>query len=314
MKQLSRDAFNRARAFLTTQARPLDRALFEHRFEAAPAERVLAELARYQNDDGGFGHALEPDLRTPSSSALATGIGLTVLKELKCSPEHTMVADAVQFLRETFDEQGQMWRVIPHDANDYPHAPWWHDEDGSLARTFDGFLIIPRAQIVGLLHDYSALVPADWLDATTEATVTAIETLGGDAFGGGGDTLRYALDLVETEPLPQRFKDRLMPRLRELAAQVICRDPQEWNGYCATPLKIAPAPRSVVEDVLKGDLQRNLDYKIDHQSPTGAWEPTWTWGDFYREAWEQARLEWQGHLTLQTLTTLHAFGRIERAQ
>jgi len=313
VKQLSRGAFNRARRFLKTQARSLDRALLEHRFEAASAERVLDELVRYQNDDGGFGHALEPDLRTPSSSALATGIGLTILKELECSPEHTMVADAVRFLRETFDEEAHVWRVIPHDANDYPHAPWWHDEDSSLARTFDDFLIIPRAQIVGLLHDYSALVPTDWLDATTEATVAAIETLEDDAFGGGGDTLRYALDLAETEPLPQRLKDRLRPRLRELASQIVCRDPQEWSGYCATPLKIAPAPGSVVEDVLGEDLQRNLDYKIDHQSPAGAWEPTWTWGDFYPDVWEQAKLEWRGHLTLQTLTTLHAFGRVEKA-
>jgi len=313
VKQLSRGAFNRARRFLKTQARSLDRALLEHRFEAASAERVLDELVRYQNDDGGFGHALEPDVRTPSSSALATGIGLTILKELECSPEHTMVADAVRFLRETFDEEAHVWRVIPHDANDYPHAPWWHDEDSSLARTFDDFLIIPRAQIVGLLHDYSALVPTDWLDATTEATVAAIETLEDDAFGGGGDTLRYALDLAETEPLPQRLKDRLRPRLRELASQIVCRDPQEWSGYCATPLKIAPAPGSVVEDVLGEDLQRNLDYKIDHQSPAGAWEPTWTWGDFYPDVWEQAKLEWRGHLTLQTLTTLHAFGRVEKA-
>jgi len=313
VKQLSRGAFNRARRFLKTQARSLDRALLEHRFEAASAERVLDELVRYQNDDGGFGHALEPDVRTPSSSALATGIGLTILKELECSPEHTMVADAVRFLRETFDEEAHVWRVIPHDANDYPHAPWWHDEDSSLARTFDDFLIIPRAQIVGLLHDYSALVPTDWLDATTDVTVTAIETLEDDAFGGGGDTLRYALDLAETEPLPQRFKDRLRPRLRELASQIVCRDPQEWNGYCATPLKIAPAPGSVVEDVLGEYLQRNLDYKIDHQSPAGAWEPTWTWGDFYPDVWEQAKLEWRGHLTLQTLTTLHAFGRVEKA-
>ncbi|MFO7742262.1 MAG: hypothetical protein R6X31_08115, partial [Anaerolineae bacterium] len=109
MKELSQEQFNRARAFLKAQARPLDRALFEYRFEGATADRVVAKLAQYQNADGGFGHALEPDVRTPSSSALATGIGLTVLKELACSPKHTMVITAVRFLRETFDEQAQVW-------------------------------------------------------------------------------------------------------------------------------------------------------------------------------------------------------------
>ena len=311
MKRLTPEQYRRARHFLKTEARPLDRALFEHRFEDTPDEHVTAALARYQNDDGGFGHALEPDVRTPSSSALATGIGLSILKELGCSSEHPLVSGAVQYLRDTFDEKTRVWRVIPRDANDHPHAPWWHDEDGSLARTFDDFLIIPRAQIVGLLHHFAALVPADWLDTVAENTVTTIETLKGDAFGGGGDTLRYALELAETEALPRRFKDRLMPRLRALTDSVVCRDPQEWSEYCAAPLKVAPSPDAATADVLGDDLQTHLDYVIDHQTPEGAWEPTWTWGNFYPDVWEVAKREWRGHLTLEMLTSLRAFGRVD---
>ena len=311
MRRLSSEQYEGAREFLKTEARPLDRALFEHRFEEAPAEHVIVELARYQNEDGGFGRALEPDVRTPSSSALATGIAMTILKELGCSPQHRMVTGGVQFLCETFDEKEGVWRAIPHDANDYPHAPWWHDEDGSLARTFDDFLIIPRAQIVGLLQHYATPVPTDWLQAVTEDTVTAIETLPDDAFGGGGDTLRYALELAETDALSQRFKDRLTPRLRDLGTQVVCRDPQEWSGYCATPLKIAPLPQSILAGTLRDSLQLQLDYLIDHQTPEGTWKPTWTWGDFYPEVWKQAKREWRGHVTLETLTSLDAFGRIQ---
>ncbi len=47
------------------------------------------------------------------------------------------------------------------------------------------------------------------------------------------------------------------------------------------------------------------------QTPEGTWEPTWTWGGFYPEAWEQAKTEWRGHLTLETLASLEAFGRLE---
>jgi hypothetical protein len=311
MKSLNPEQFMRARTFLKTQARPLDCALFEYRFEAAPADRAIAELARYQNGDGGFGRALEPDLRTPSSSALCTGIGLRVLYELGCSSNHPLVAGAVRFLLETFDERKRVWRAIPFDANEHPHAPWWHDDDGSLARTFDDFVIIPRAQIVGLLHHYAELVPSAWLDLVTEKTVATIETCEDQTFAGGGDTLRYALDLAETESLPHRLKDQLVPRLRSQAERTVCRDPEEWGGYCATPLKIAPSPRSVVADLLRDDLQAQLDYAIGHQTAEGTWEPTWTWGDFYPHVWKQAELEWRGHLTLETLTTLHAFGRVE---
>lgn len=313
MKKLSREAFDRARDFIKAQARPLDRALFAHRFEGASADLVTVELARFQNDDDGFGHALEPDMRTPTSSALATEIGLRTLGELGCAADHPMVAGAARFLFETIDPQTKVWRVIPSDANAHPHAPWWHDEDGSLARTFDDFLIIPRASVVGLLHHYAALVPADWLAELTEHTVATLEMIADDAFAGGGDSLRYALRFVETEALPQSYKDRLVPRLRGLSRKFVSCDPQEWGGYVATPLKVAPTPDSLVADELRAGLEMYLDYQIGHQTPEGTWEPTWTWGDFYPDVWEQVKREWRGVRTLETLTALQAFGRIERS-
>jgi len=326
MKRLSREAFDRARQFLKTQARPLDRAMFEYRFESAPAEAVLAELVVFQNEDGGFGHALEPDVRTPSSSALATGIGLRILQELDTPSDHPMVSQAVNFLLSTFDHGANVWRVVPYDTNDYPHAGWWHDEDnpnkrtteGRLTRTFDGFQVIPRAELVALLHHFVQLrlgtlrIPialTKWLEDLAEHTVKSIEDL--EALGsGGGDTLVYALRLAETDALPQALKDRLLARLRDVVPEAVEHNPQKWDTYCILPLKIAPSPQSLVADLLWDDLQAHLDYQIDHQSPAGIWEPSWTWGDAYPEAWEQAKLEWRGHLTLETLTTLEAFSRL----
>jgi hypothetical protein len=310
MLRLNREAFERARMFLKTQARPLDRAVFGYRFEGSPAEVVIAELAHYQNGDGGFGRALEPDLRTPTSSALATGIGLRVLKELNCPADDAMVKQSVQFLLETVDQEKKVWRVAPHDTNKFPHAPWWHDEAGSLARTFDDFQIIPRAEIVGLLHHFSDLVPGDWLDDLTQRTVACIETI--EALGtGGGDDLAYALSLAGTEVLPYALKRRLLSRIRGVVPSAVSRNPKEWGSYCISPLKIAPSPQSPVADLLWDDLQAHLDYQIDHQTPEGTWDPVWSWGDFYPDVWEEAKLEWRGHLTLETLTALHAFGRIE---
>ena len=229
MKQLSREAFGRACQFLVTQARPLERALFEHRFEGATVDGALAELARFQNEDGGFGQALESDLRTPSSSALATGIGLRMLKELRCPADHPMVDKAVAYLIATFDKEIQVWRVAPSDTNLYPHAPWWHDENGSLARLFDGFRIIPRALIVGLLHHYSSLVPARWLDEVTEETVRCIETV--EVLGeGGGSDLEYAISLAETKNLPQHYTTRIKARIREAIPAVVVHDPAKPSG------------------------------------------------------------------------------------
>ena len=64
---LSPNGFTRARNFLQLHARPLEKAFFSLAFEAGSVDPVLTELQKYQNADGGFGLALEPDLRTPKS-------------------------------------------------------------------------------------------------------------------------------------------------------------------------------------------------------------------------------------------------------
>lgn len=311
MSLLSREAFARARHFLRTVARPLDRALFEYRFEEAPAERVLAELARYRNDDGGFGHSLEPDLRTPSSSAIATRLALHTLIELETPADHPLVRGAVAYLLATIDREAWIWRPVPEDANDYPHAPWWHDEDGSLARTFDGYLVIPRAELAGYLYYYAELVPPEWLADLAERTVQDILGLNERTAGEGGDSIVSALCLAEAPGLPAPLRERLVARLREAAPLVVNCDSQSWGTYACTPLKAAPAPDALLADLFREDLEANLDYEIAHQTAEGAWDPTWSWGDFYPQVWPMARREWQGELTLSTLTRLRAFGRIE---
>ena len=297
---------------MKSKARRLDRLLLERRFEGGLAEGVVSALAVYQNEDGGFGQALEPDLRSPSSSAEASGIGLSILRDMNVPSEHPVVQNTAQYLLATFKQATNTWRVAPQDVNEYPHAPWWHDEGGSLASTFDGYRVIPRAKIVGLLHHYADLVPEEWLVSITEQTVADIETI--DPFGtGGGDDLVYALSLAEEETLAEEFRTRVVTRLRTVVPDVVSQDPEEWGSYCISPLKIVTSPQSPVADLIWDAIQEHLDYQVDHQTPEGAWDPVWSWGDFYPQAWPEAKVEWQGHLTLETLTTLDAFGRIEGA-
>ncbi len=310
MVKLSADSFERARRFLKTEARPLERTLFEFHFEGGSVEVVMGELAAFQNDDGGFGRALEPDLRTPSSSALATGIGLRILKELGSTVEALMARQAVTYLGETLDPSAWVWQVAPGDSNHHPHAPWWHDEEGSLARTFDDFLVIPRAELLALLIHYSSLVPAAWLLELTERTLDDLQTI--EPLGtGGGDDLVYALRLAETAELLDSWRNPLLSRLRAVVPKVVSRDPAEWSGYCIKPLKVAPSPTSPVADLLGDLLYVHLDYLIENQRSSGAWDPVWSWGEAYPEAWAKARREWQGCLTLDNLIILRSYGRLQ---
>ena len=79
MEHLEPEAFDRARSHIADHARELDRARYGFHFEEGPASDVIAALAGYQNADGGFGNALEPDFRLPDSSPMATSHGFHVL-------------------------------------------------------------------------------------------------------------------------------------------------------------------------------------------------------------------------------------------
>ena len=309
MTILTPDGFRSAVAYLQTHARPLERALYCFHFEDGPEDEVIGELLRFRNADGGFGHALEPDVRTPSSSALATGIALRLITELDCPEGDELVPDAVSYLLDTLDRKSMTWRVVPQDANDSPHAPWWHDEEGSLAKTFDDFLIIPRLLILGSLHAYAALVQRKLLEQLTNAAVETISELPVLGTGGGSD-LEYTAYLATAPALPQASRDLLTERVTAAVPQVVVTDSSKWSGYCLTPLRATPRPTSLGARAIREALDAHLDWTIDHQADDGAWDPTWSWFGNYPEVWPKAKQAWRGILTLNTLLSLRAFGRL----
>ena len=64
-QKLTAHNFERAKSFIRSNARTLDRRFFEFHFESGPASAVMEELAKFQNADMGFGNALEADFRLP---------------------------------------------------------------------------------------------------------------------------------------------------------------------------------------------------------------------------------------------------------
>ena len=61
MKTLTEEMQCRIRRWIERNARPLEWALYRQKFENGSESAVLEALSAYQNPDGGFGYALEPD-------------------------------------------------------------------------------------------------------------------------------------------------------------------------------------------------------------------------------------------------------------
>lgn len=290
-----------ARDFLLTRARPLERGLYHFEFEHGPAADAVSALSAFQNQDGGFGHALEPDFRLPASSALATSIGLQHLSRLPAELARERALHALSYVAETYDPGRQGWQKVPPAVADYPRAFWWEPEQ---PEDVEANWANPGAELVGYIYEVpgSAAEPLResltrrafaWLDAHERALEMH-------------DLLCY---LRLARRLPADLKQDLEQRLARHVREVVATDQKAWAEYALQPVQVAPDPEALYTELLGPAIAANLDYLIAEQGADGAWEPTWNWGRFPEE-WERAREEWKGILTLENLRLLRSYGRL----
>ena len=304
MKRLNRVALETSRRFVESEGRPLEVARFHHAFNGAPVEDVLAALSNFQNMDGGFGHALEPDLRAPESSALCTSIAFQIFRSLKTPPDHPLVNRGIDFFLKQLDQKQAGWRIIPESAENSPRAPWWYQKEH--IEKFEAFSLNPTAEILGYLYDYQGQVPGEIITLVSNRVVSEIDCL--DAIGM--HELLCCLRLLKTMALPQDLGAQVHTALKAWLSNTIICDPDEWKGYCLRPLQVVDCPESPFIDGFEDAVSANLNYEIKSRNENGSWTPTWSWDESFPESWAKAKREWSGIITIKKLLVLKSFGRI----
>jgi hypothetical protein len=284
------DTLSRARDFILTHARLLERRLFEVRFAGADPGVVGQAVRAYQNADGGLGHALEPDLRCSESQPLFVEVGLSALYDAGCrDPE--LALSVCPFLQSAANEGGLVPPIL-ETALASPHAAHW----GASALPPD---LNPTAGVCGLLHYQGVAHP--WLSRATETCCDLLLR----------DPPREAHTLSSATWLADHLPDRaLAGRLRDAIASALSQArffiaEAPVQEYGLTPLHFAPRPDSRWR-ALFGDAQieGHLQDLIERQQPDGGWPISW-------EAPGPASVaEWRGRWTLAAISTLAAYGRI----
>jgi hypothetical protein len=282
--------FDAAAHFMAARARVIDRRVFQRLFQDGAAGPVRAAVAAYRNDDGGFGHGLEPDVRTPASQPAATEMALRVM-DLTDEWDTAMVKGAIDWLASIAPAEGGTAFAEPSVA-DGPHAPWWVPAEGHPAS------LIQTGQIAGMLYARGFSHP--WLDRATglmwERIGTLAEPNAYEMFG----VLAF-LEHVPDRPRAQAAFDRVGRLLLE--GNLVALDP-EAAGDVQTPLDFAPLPGSIAR-VLFDDatIAAHLDHLASGQRDDGGWMFNWL-------AWSPAAEDdWRGFLTVDALRVLRANGR-----
>ena len=281
--------FDRARNFIYSHARFLERLLFGVRFEGAPPEGVGRLISAYQNPDGGLGHALEPDVRCPESQPLFVATGLYAMRDAGWR-DRDLSLSICSFLEGVSDAEGLVPILLP-SAFSSPHASHW-TATGQPA-------LNPTASICGLLHYQGVEHP--WL---SRATRTCCELLLRDP-PREAHTLVCATHLVEYLP-----DERVAAEVAEQIASAlpgavfyIAHAPVQTYGL--TPLHFSPTPTSRWRRLFTDEqIEGHLTHLMTIQQPDGGWPITW------EAPGPASTYEWRGRGTLEALSTLVAYGHI----
>ena len=305
-KFLNQEVFEKASNFVLSSSRALERKIYEYYFNGDDPVEPSLELKNYQNSDGGFGHGLEPDIRLPYSTPIATKTALQRFDLIDSSNQvaEEIITGAMGYLENVFQEGENRWYSVSREVNSYPHAPWWHYDDETGKTPIDEFWGNPTAEILayGLKYGFS-----DGFDTEGMVEMALNNFDEREKFESEHEVYCY-LKLYEV--LPAKQAEKLEDQLTKAVGRLVKTDPASWDDYVPKPLDFVKGPEAPRFGISDSDLEENLNFLVERLVQNEVIEPAWEWGQFDSE-WERAKIEWTGVLTLEALATLKKFDRID---
>ncbi|MBA2809457.1 hypothetical protein E0500_019160 [Streptomyces sp. KM273126] len=302
----------RAEQFVWLTARVLEQRRFAYHFLGGSADAVETALTAYRNEDEGYGHALEPDLRGPVSQPLHTGHALRVLDSIgRCGGQR---AERVcRYLTSVSTRDGALPAVHPGQRG-YPTAPFITVADNPPGD------LLATAPVVGMLHRNE--VWHAWLFRATDFCWQAVQSLE-KSHPYEIEAAVAFLDSVPDRSRAQAAADRLGRLVREHRLAVL--DPDRLETYPVPP-GYAPGEHHFPHDFARTpdslarawftdeEMTRSLDFLVSEQQEDGGWPilpHCSTRGRYPQRQWAPGTaLESRPIVTIEALRTLGAYGRL----
>ena len=277
--------FERAEAYIWSTARVLEQRRFEVLFKDGDPALVEAALAGYRTPDGGYGYALEPDGRGPTSQPPHIWTALEALEDAGLGDpgvlEHLVTLTA---------PDGGVPVALP-TLEPWPHAPWWSiGTEGTLLAT-------------ALLYAPLSNQSHPWLDGAAAFLWTVVDAIE-KTHPYEVEAAIVFLDKASDRARAEAAAERLGGLVRE--QELVGRQPEGYSpGEIHHPHDFAKSPGSLAARWFsEEELSASLDVLEGKQLEAGGWPITWA-------VWTPAiEIEWSGLQTIAALKTLRAFGRL----
>ncbi|MBU2663903.1 hypothetical protein KOI35_10420 [Actinoplanes bogorensis] len=288
--------FHAATDFVTTHARTLERRRLSRLLGDDPADGVLAALDGFGNPGGGYGWALEPDLRSATSQPVAAMHALEVLAEVGDTGGRG--PGLCDWLAAISRPDGGVPFALPYSDTEGSAGHWASADPAASSLQMTSQL---AAQAHRLARHHAEIARHPWLAAATTYCLDAIERMGPEPAAHELMFVMQFLDAVaESDP-------RAMPLLEKTAQLVRVDGPTPVaggaEGEVLHPLDFTPHPGAPSRAFFHaGAIAADLERLAGTQQPDGGWAIS------FAPRGPAAALEWRGYATVQAVATLRANG------
>ena len=300
----------KAKSFIYRNARPIDYARWCYHFENGTAEEVLKALKAYQNEDGGFGHALEADCWNPNSAPMQTWYATEILRELFVTSKNDKVFELIKnsdlikgilcYLESSLDEEEKGWGNCIESNNNYPHAPWWEysitsKEQQLLNERFND-IYNPTAALAGFILMY-APKDSDIYQKASCIAERAIEDILIVEETGDMHVISCFVQLLEYIKMTNvsvEFKTyELEQKIKTLVHGTISHNKEQWGkSYLCKPSQYMRSKESIFFEQNREIALFECDFIRKTQMDDGTWSIAWAWGS-YLEEWAISQNWWK---------------------
>ena len=289
---------NKAIKYILKNARPLELAIYKYYFENESSQAIVDEISKFQNADGGFGHALEPDFLNPNSSPIATNDAIITLSRVNAlDRDSAIVQGIVKYLEshDSFNEDKKRWLFAIDSNKDYPHAIWWEKKGDGISK------FNPSISLAAFMVCYG-----NRTSLYEEIIKEGFEYLqtGGDVSGDDINCYLLAYELLTKNGINNIidinvFKDLLCKAIENC----ICKDIEKYGvEYIPMPSVIfAGKYLDFITPEIKPLISAEKDILGKLQMEDGGFDITWKWYTPYSDEYAQARAWWRPRITIEKL-------------
>lgn len=294
----------KSRQFIYRNARPIDLARWQYFFENGSKKQVLNTLAAYQNEDGGFGHGLEPDCWNPNSSPMQTWAATEIIREVELNDaEHPIIQGILKYLALTDDFDGNIWRGTIPSNNEYPHAPWWGYE------ALQELSYNPTACLAGFVLKYAA--PQSQLYARAISLAQKAYAFFKEKYPL--DSMHTASCFVDLYEYMQECgadtginAEELKELLQKQIKYILTSDTSLWSTeYVCKPSLFIHSCQSDFYSENKDICAFECEFIARTQKYDGTWNITWQWDNYPRQ-WAISKNWWKSDLIIKNLRFYNA--------